>query len=88
MYSSEDLERFYFLYQTEAMPKGIFIEQFCSRNNVPLVTKEVLISLRQHLGIEKDQDSSLKSPYLIAVLNYLDTFCDNIFSYIQKVAIR
>lgn len=35
MYSSEDLERFYFLYQTEAMPNGISIEQFCSRDKVP-----------------------------------------------------
>ena len=35
MYSSEDLERFYFQYQTETMPKGISIEQFCSRNKVP-----------------------------------------------------
>ena len=35
MYSSEDLERFYFQYQTEAMPKGLSIEQFCSRNKVP-----------------------------------------------------
>lgn len=35
MYSSEDLERFYFQYQTEAMPKGISIEQFCLRNKVP-----------------------------------------------------
>lgn len=35
MYSSEDLERFYFQYQTEAMPKGVSIEQFCSRNKVP-----------------------------------------------------
>ena len=35
MYSSEDLERFYFQNQTEAMPKGISIEQFCSRNKVP-----------------------------------------------------
>lgn len=35
MYSSEDLERFYFQYQTEAMPKGILIEQFCSRNKLP-----------------------------------------------------
>lgn len=35
MYSSEDLEIFYFQYQTEAMPKGISIEQFCSRNKVP-----------------------------------------------------
>gem|GEM_PF-5251466 len=29
------MKRFYFLYQTEAMPKGISIEQFCSRNKVP-----------------------------------------------------
>ena len=35
MYSSEDLERFYFQYQMEVIPKGIFIEQFCSRNKVP-----------------------------------------------------
>lgn len=35
MYSSEDLERFYFQYQTEAMPKGISIEQFCLKNKVP-----------------------------------------------------
>ena len=35
MYSSEDLERYYFQYQTEAMPNGISIEQFCSRNKVP-----------------------------------------------------
>lgn len=35
MYSGEDLERFYFQYQTEAMPKGISVEQFCSRNKVP-----------------------------------------------------
>ncbi len=35
MYSSEDLERFYFQYQTEAMPKGISVEQFCLHNKVP-----------------------------------------------------
>lgn len=35
MYSREDLEKFYFQYQTEAMPQGISIEQFCSRNKVP-----------------------------------------------------
>ena len=35
MYSSEDLERFYFQYQTEAMPKGISIEHFCSCDKVP-----------------------------------------------------
>lgn len=35
MYSSEDLERFYFQYQTEAMPIGMSIEQFCLKNKVP-----------------------------------------------------
>ena len=48
-----------------------------------LVTKEILISLRQHLGIEKDKDSSSKTPYLTAALDYLDTFWNNIFAYIQ-----
>ena len=28
MYSSEDLERFYFQYQTEAMPNGVSIEHY------------------------------------------------------------
>lgn len=35
MYSSEVLERFYFQYQTEAMPIGMSIEQFCLKNKVP-----------------------------------------------------
>ncbi len=34
MYSCEDVERFCFLYQTEALSNGISIEYFCSRNNV------------------------------------------------------
>lgn len=35
MYSSEDLERFYFQYQTEALPHGVSIQDFCLRNKVP-----------------------------------------------------
>ncbi len=35
MYSSEDLERFYFQYKCEAVPQGIPIEKFCLQNNVP-----------------------------------------------------
>lgn len=35
MYSNEDLERFYFQYQTEALPHGLSVEQFCLRNKVP-----------------------------------------------------
>lgn len=35
MYSSEDLERFYFQYQTESLPRGESIQAFCLRRNVP-----------------------------------------------------
>ena len=35
MYSSEELEKFYFDYQTEWMPRGMSIQAYCSRNNVP-----------------------------------------------------
>ena len=35
MYSNEELERFYFQYQTEAVPSGESIQSFCKRNNVP-----------------------------------------------------
>ena len=35
MYSSEDLERFYFQYQTEALPRGESLQSFCAKNKVP-----------------------------------------------------
>ena len=35
MYSSEDLERFYFQYQIEALPHGESIQSFCLKNKVP-----------------------------------------------------
>lgn len=35
MYSSQDLERFYFQYQTEALPRGLSLQTFCLKNNVP-----------------------------------------------------
>ena len=35
MYSSEDLERFYFQYKTEALSHGESIQHFCVRNKVP-----------------------------------------------------
>ena len=35
MYSSEDLERFYFQYQTEALPYGESKQSFCVKNKVP-----------------------------------------------------
>ena len=35
MYSSEDLERFYFQYQTEALPHGESLQSFCVKHKVP-----------------------------------------------------
>ena len=35
MYSSEDLERFYSQYQTEALPHGESPQSFCVKNKVP-----------------------------------------------------
>ena len=35
MYSNEDLERFYFKYQSEALPHGQSLQSFCLNNNVP-----------------------------------------------------
>ena len=35
MYSREDLERFYFQYQSEALPHGESIQSFCVKNKVP-----------------------------------------------------
>ena len=35
MYSSEDLERFYFQYQTEALTHGESLQSFCIKNKVP-----------------------------------------------------
>lgn len=35
MYSSGDLERFYFKYQTEALPHGQSLRSFCLSNKVP-----------------------------------------------------
>ena len=35
MYSSEDLERFYFKPQTEALPHGLSLQSFCLSNKVP-----------------------------------------------------
>ncbi len=35
MYSSEDLERFYFQYQTETLPHGESLQSFCVKHKVP-----------------------------------------------------
>ena len=40
MYSSEDLEMFYLDYQSEWVPRGMTLQAYCSRNNVPYKVME------------------------------------------------
>ena len=40
MYSSEDLERFYLDYQSEWVPRGMTLQAYCTRNNVPYKVME------------------------------------------------
>lgn len=35
MYSKEDIEKFYFQYQTEAVPSGESVQSFCKRTVNP-----------------------------------------------------
>ena len=43
MYNSKDLKK-YFQYWTEAMPKSISIEQFCSRNMAVILAIKTTLS--------------------------------------------
>ena len=58
----KSIKRFYFQYQTEAMPKGISIEQFCSRNKVPYNINENMTAEEQKRQIN----------YLVERLNAAD----------------
>ena len=44
MYSNEDLERFYFKYQTAALPHGQSLQSFFLSNNVLTHSTQQLIS--------------------------------------------
>ena len=43
MYSSEDLERFYFQYQTEALPHEESFHSFCVKNKVPYNNFQIVL---------------------------------------------
>lgn len=64
-----------FFYRRERQydDEGLTSEERGNRRR-DLETKEVPISLRQYLKIEKDKDPSETTPYLRAALNYLDRF--------------
>ena len=76
MYSSEDLERFYFQYKTEALPLEMSIETFCLKNKVPYnifskwykdTRKKVVEVQVDGIPSAKETSSSLKDPEALPV---------------------
>ena len=104
MYSSEDLERFYFQYQTEAMPKGISIEQFCSHNKVPYNifykwykdTRNKIVEVKVE-GLpasaqeEQKQEIPSQEPSSTVTFRHLYSFCIQLFpngSFLKSIALQ
>lgn len=57
MYSNEDLERFYFKYQTEALPHSQSLQLFCLYNNVPYnLFSNLTIYFQNGIGIPVAND--------------------------------
>lgn len=73
---------FFYIRERQYDDEGLTPEERGNRRR-DLETKEVLISLRQYLEIEKDKYPSETTPYLRAALNYLDRFWDNIFAFLK-----
>ena len=69
MYSSEDLEKFYFQYQTEALPHGESLQSFCVKNKVPYNifqkwykdTHKKVVEVQIDGLLEADSEESTKS---------------------------
>lgn len=74
-YTSEDFERFYLRYKAEAMPRGVSIQAYCTRNKVPYNlfekwytdTRHRLVSVQvdgrpqQEEGEEETEDKEIKT---------------------------
>lgn len=60
MYRNEDLERFYFKYQPEALPHGQSLQTFCLNNNVPynLFSKWYKDTRRKIVSVQVDDRPS------------------------------
>ena len=69
------MKRFYFQYQTEAMPKGISIEQFSSRNKVPYN-----IFYKWYKESAKRIESNLLEFLSVKTLSKILNGCRNFFS--------
>ena len=73
---------FYYKRERQYDAEGLTPEERGKRRQ-DLDSKEMLITLRQHLKIELDKDPSETTPYLREALNYLDKFWDNIFAFLK-----
>ena len=73
---------FYYKRESQYDAEGLTPEER-GRRRQDLESKEMLITLRQHLKIELDKDPSETTPYLREALNYLDKFWDNIFAFLK-----
>ena len=73
---------FYYKRERKYDVEGLTPEERGKRRQ-DLESKEMLITLRQHLKIELDKDPSETTPYLREALNYLDKFWDNIFAFLK-----
>ena len=73
---------FYYKRERQYDAEGLTPEER-GRRRQDLESKEMQITLRQHLKIELDKDPSETTPYLREALNYLDKFWDNIFAFLK-----
>lgn len=73
---------FYYKRERQYDAEGLTPEER-GRRSQDFESKEMQITLRQHLKIELDKDPSETTPYLREVLNYLDKFWDNIFTFLK-----
>lgn len=73
---------FYYKRERQYDAEGLTPEERGKRRQ-DLESKEMLITLRQHLKIELEKDPSETTPYLREALNYLDKFWDNIFAFLK-----
>ena len=81
MYSSEDLERFYFQYQTEALPHGESIQSFCVKNKVPynIFSKWYKDTRKQLVEVKVDGIPCKQSfRAVLCTLIYISTFVPNL----------
>ena len=65
MYSSEDLERFYFQYQIENLPHGESLQSFCVKKLTVSSVRVKKFCATTQFDATKVQESGFKAPYTL-----------------------